>query len=452
MSAKVKLTLWSSILMVLLSALIMGIILSLSDEMIHSASKDTLETVVRSNANELEYDDGALELDDITFYENGVSIILYTESGHLIAGSYPSDFTGDLALDGSGFVEITDSDTSYYVYDYLSPVEDSRALIWVRGVIAVDELNHYFSVILSSAIFVLPLFIILTAVGCYLIAKNTFRPLDQIIATAEKIRQSEDLSLRIDLQHGSKEMMRLAHAFDTLFQRLEEVFLIEKQFSQNVSHELRTPTAVILAQCEYALSDCADMEDKEEALAVVQKQANKISKLTADLLQLVRMEQGIDQIELAPLDLSELVSLVCEEKESILPEGMSIETSLQPDITIQGNQTMCIRLVTNLVNNGVRYGKEKGVLKVFLEKSNRDVILRVQDNGIGIAPQHLTQIWNRFYQVDSARTADASASMGLGLSMVAEIAKLHEAQVGVESVLGEGSTFTVTFRDSTYLP
>ncbi len=447
MSAKLKLTLWSSTLMILLSAIIMMIILSFSDEMIHSASKDTLESVVRSNAKELEYDDGELELDDITFYENGVYIILYTEDGNIVSGSYPSGFTQEAELQNNELVEVTDQDTRYYVYDYLSSVEDSKEKIWIRGVMVVDDLTNYFSIIVKSALFILPIFIILTAAGCYLIAKKTFRPLDQIVATAENIRRSEDLSLRINLRGGSKEVVQLAHTFDTLFERLDEAFLIEKQFSQNVSHELRTPTAVILAQCEYALSDCAELEDKEEALEVVQKQANKISKLTSDLLQLVRLEQGIDKIETAQVDLSELVSIVCEEKEAILPIGMSIETSIQSHITIQGNQTMLIRLVTNLVNNGIRYGKDGGILQVSLKEFNHQIVLKVKDNGIGIESQHLGQIWNRFYQVDSARTSDSNASMGLGLSMVAEIAKVHGAQVGVESAPKQGSTFTVTFAN-----
>lgn len=446
MTAKIKLTLWSSVLMVLLSVIIMSMILSFSDDMMHSASKDTLESVVHSNASELEYDDRELEFDDVDFYKNGVHTILYTESGSILSGSYPNGFTENIDFKSGELTEVSGDDAVYYVYDYLSPVEDSKTLVWVRGVMEVDELNNYFGVIVKSAIFILPLFIILTAGGCYLIAKKTFSPLDKIVATAEGIRKSEDLSLRIDLQSGSKEMLRLSSAFDTLFERLEQSFLVEKQFSQNVSHELRTPTAVILAQCEYALGEGAQIEDKQEALEVVQKQANKISRLTSDLLQLVRMEQGIDKIEMMSVDFSELTSIVCEEKETIIPKGMSIKTFINTDIMINGNQTMLIRLVTNLVNNGIRYGKTDGTLNVFLTEQNQQVILKVQDNGIGIDEKHLGEIWNRFYRVDSARTSDDSASMGLGLSMVAEIAKLHSAKVSVDSTLNQGSTFIVIFE------
>lgn len=433
--------------MVLLSAIIMSIVLSFSDDMIHSASKDTLESVVRTNANELEYDDRALDLDDITFYQDGVYVILYSEDGVLVSGDYPNGFTLEVELAAGDIIEVTDDETGtqYYIYDYLSSVDDSSAMMWVRGVMVVDDLTNYLQTIVRITLLILPIFILLTAVGCYLIAQKTFRPLDQIVATAENIRHSEDLSLRIDLQQGSKEMLRLSQTFDGLFERLEQAFLMEKQFSQNVSHELRTPTAVILAQCEYALSACADSEDKQEALEVVQKQANKISKLTGELLQLVRMDQGIDKVEMAPVDLSELVALVCEEQETILPDGMSIQTAIQPRVVIDGNQTMLIRLLTNLVNNGVRYGKVDGVLRVSLTEVNQQVSLTVQDQGIGMDPQHLDLIFNRFYRVDSARTADDTASTGLGLSMVAEIAKLHGAQVGVQSTKGQGSTFTITF-------
>lgn len=445
MSAKLKLTLWNSLLMVVLTAMILGIILTFSDDMIHSASQQTLIDMVMENGDELEFDDGKLDLDDVTLYESGVYTLLYSTQGDYLAGSYPVGFEGDPAFENQTVTEYTVGNQTYYIYDYLSSVEDSPAQVWVRGVMAVDDLSSQYNVILKMALIALPLFVLLATGGCYLIAKQAFRPLEKIIATADHIRHNQDLSQRIALKKGSQEVRDLASAFDQLFAHLEDSFIAEQQFSQNVSHELRTPTAVILAQCEFALDQSATLADKEEALVVVQRQAGKMSKLVGDLLQLMRLERGLEQGAFDTVDLSELVEIVWEEQASIAPQGVALVPHIQGDLQVQGNQTMLIRLVSNLVSNAYRYGASGGEIIVTLAQQGSEIVLSVQDKGVGIAPEHLTRIWDRFYQVDSARTADKSQSMGLGLSMVAEIAKSHQAQVAVTSEVGQGSCFTVTF-------
>lgn len=445
LSAKLKLTLWCSLLMLLLAGIVMALILSFGDNIITTNSKSSLMKVVNENGSELEFDKRELEIDDVDFFKDGVYTILYSENGERIAGNLPATFDAEPPLLNKTITEITENNTKYYLYDWLAPVENSDKPIWVRGVISIDESAGAINSILQAVLFFLPFFVIFATVGCYFIAKHTFRPIDKIIKTAEKISCDENLSLRINLKKGSKEIYKLARTFDKMFKRLETAFESEKQFSQNVSHELRTPTAVILAHCEYALNSNASIEDKQEALEVVQKQAMKMSKLISDLLGLIRLERGIEKPEFIPIDLSELVTIVCEEKAVIALNNITLDQTIMPNIMLNANQTMMIRLVTNLVSNAFRYGKENGTVKVSLTENDHEIILTVEDDGIGIAPEHKEKIWQRFYQIDSARTAEKSESMGLGLSMVRQIAKIHNAKINLVSEVNKGSCFTVQF-------
>ncbi len=444
-SAKIRLTLFTTVLMLLMAGVLIGLMFSISDDIVSANSISQLTEVVGDNFNELEYDDGKLDLDDVDFFKKGVYTLLYSQEGEHIAGDFPEDDVSTQPFKDQETTEFTVDGTLYYIYDRLAPVEDSRSLVWMRGIIAVDEVASTTGNILQMALFSLPVFVILGAIGCYFIAKNTFRPIDKIINTAEEISESENLALRIDLKNGSPEIHKLAEAFDKMFARLESTFESEKQFTSDVSHELRTPTAVILAQCEYAIGDKIIPEDKEDALETIQRQALKMSTLITDLLNLIRLDRGVEKAEMQRINLSELVNEVCEEHKLIAPHDFKLTYNITPNISGKFDPAMVTRLLANLISNSLRYKKENGCAHVTLAETATEIVLSVKDDGIGIAKEHQEKIWNRFYQVDSSRTASQSGSMGLGLSIVAQIAKLHNAKIELESEQNNGSLFSVKF-------
>ncbi len=444
-SAKLKLTLWTTLLMLIMSVLVVVLIVFLSDTVIASNSKADLRDVVNENAQELEFDDGTLETDDIDFFKKGVYTLLYTEEGEHIAGTFPEAFASTPPFNNGVVSENTIDGTLYYFYDVLSPVQEYPLPVWVRGVIAVDPTTNTTTSILQITLLSLPVLILLGSLGCYYIAKRTFRPIDKIAQTATEISTSEDLSLRIDLKGESAEMHKLADTFNTMFERLESTFEAERQFTSDVSHELRTPTAVILAQCEYSLGENSTSEDKQEALETVQRQAFKMSRLISDLLNLIRLDGGIEKANFAQLNLSELVTDICKEHQGIIENGMQLHWDIAQNIKGNFDEAMMARLLNNLLSNAFRYGKENGTVAVLLAENDTNILLSVKDNGIGISKQQQANIWKRFYQVDPSRTAKQGGSMGLGLAMVAQIVKLHHANIEVESEIGMGSLFTVTF-------
>ncbi len=446
-SAKIRLTLFTTILMLIMASVLIALMFIISDDIVLANSIDQLTEVIDDNSDELEFEKGELDTGDVDFFKKGVYTILYTQDGEYIKGDSPETDISKVSFNDKETTEFNLDETKYYIYDRLVPVEDSSSLVWMRGVIAVDEATDATSNILQIALLSMPFFIILGAAGCYFIAKITFRPIDNIIKTTQEIGESENLSLRINLQGGSPEMQKLAQTFDKMFERLEGTFEAEKQFTSDVSHELRTPTAVILAQCEYAIGKNITLEDKEDALETVQRQALKMSNLISDLLNLIRLDRGTQKAELRKINLSELIKEICEEQKLIADSYVKLTYDIKPDINGMFDEGMINRLLCNLLNNAFYYKKEidDASVHITLNETDTQIILSVQDNGIGIAKEHQEKIWHRFYQVDSSRTKSQYGSMGLGLSMVAQIAKLHQAKILLESEVDKGSLFIIKF-------
>ena len=171
-----------------------------------------------------------------------------------------------------------------------------------------------------------------------------------------------------------------------------------------------------------------------------------MSALIAQLLMLARTAGGSQKLHWEQVDLSELAELVAEQMEETADaRHISVETSVQPGLVVQGDETLLMRLLINLLENGIKYGREGGWLRLTLTGDEDTVTGVVEDNGIGIAPEHLDKIWNRFWQADPARSTQGA---GLGLSMVKWIAEAHGGSVCVRSEPGRGTAFTFTLSRS----
>lgn len=196
------------------------------------------------------------------------------------------------------------------------------------------------------------------------------------------------------------------HAFDEMFARLEESFNRERQFASDASHELRTPIAAILTQCEYALSLPEDNAEQRMCLERIQRQAKRMSTLVSQLLELTRADQQRAAIRKESFDLSELIEVVLEQMEPQAQAcGIEFRTRLKPNLSFFGDPSLMMRLILNLVSNAIQYGRSGGFVLVSLTDDGRQAELRVEDNGIGIAPEHTPHIFERFYRADPSRSA-----------------------------------------------
>lgn len=441
LSIKVRVTLWYTLLMTVLLGAVLGLLFSLGEQQIVAASQSRLKQIVYDSLDEIEYDDGELEIDDdLRLYQNGVYVIVADESGEPIYGTFPTAFLPELRHDALQTVE-TDSGP-WVTYDVKAQIE-GRATVWVRGVMLQNEATGSLWVLLRLASVLLPLFVVLIALGGGYITYRAFKPVEQMRRTAEDIARRSDFSQRIALGNGRDELYQLGRTFDQMLDRLQEAFEREKQFTSDASHELRTPVAVITSQAEYALRHDDLSPETEQHLQVILAQAQRMSGMISQLLMLSRADRGQLKLQKEPVVLSDLAEAVCESIQDRAAErDITIHWDLEPQVTLLGDETLFMRCLLNLLDNAICYGKAGGNVWVSLERQGDHVRLRVRDDGIGIAADQLEHIWERFYQVDPARSSE-NGNSGLGLSMVRWIAEAHGGTATVESTPGQGSTFTV---------
>ena len=444
MSIKAKVTLWYTCWMLVAVGLVVFAVFSLRTQILYFSEKDLLTHTVDTSLSFAVLNDGQLDMEgEFSFLQDGVYLSFYTDNGVPLYGRVPKDFDSSLPFSADTVQEITAASTTWLVYDRLLTLNDSQSF-WARGVIAQSDHSTPFQTLLYLILLALPLLVILAAGMGYYITRRAFLPVTQIVDAAAQISSGNDLTRRINLGPGDDEIHTLARAFDHMFDRLEQTFNAERQFTSDASHELRTPVAIILSQCEYAQAHATTLEEAKKALAVNQEQAQKMSALLSQLLFLARADQGRQPIQMEQLCLSDIAGIVAEEMRIPASERqITIETEIQPDVMLCADETLMMRFFINLLSNAITYGREGGHILFRLHATSDQISGVVQDDGIGISEANLPLIWNRFYQVDPARSAEYSS--GLGLSMVKWITELHHGNISVQSQPGVGTTFSFHF-------
>lgn len=438
LSIKTRVTLWYTTLLAVLVGLVAAAVLVMSDSMEEMQAKKILENAVNHAADLLVYDGTDVTfLEPVDTYEGGIYLLFYDEKYQFLDGSWPRKFPNGIDAANHAFQAVRQGNTTYYVYDHLLEFESGG--VWIRGIYEAIGTQFILDSVVRVILIVLPTLVVLAALGGWLITRNAFRVVDELRQQADSISGGQDLSRRIPVNGERDELYHLAGTLNRMFDRLEDSFQAEQQFISDVSHELRTPTAVILAECQYALG--AEQAEQTAALEVIQRQGKRMSRMTEEMLTLSRMEQGQTQLAREETDLTELVEVICEDQQELLPEHLTLRWELEP-VTAEVHQDMMIRLVINLLNNAVRYAKSE--ILVTLTCHHDTVTLTVADDGVGIEPEHQKRIFQRFYQVDGAR-ARKSGGLGLGLAMCDQIIRQHGGRISVESTPGEGSRFFVTF-------
>lgn len=438
LSVKLRMTVWLTLLTGLLAVLLLGFMLSISRVVAVQTSMTQLSQTLRSNLAQTGMDNGRLVLGEgFRFYQNGVSTLIYSREEALLAGQLPVTFVASEAFQ-NGLTRVADGGgEQYLVLDLWLPMgwEDG---VWLRGLMEVPDNSQTTGALLRVALIVMPIFMALAALGSYWIARRSFRPLDSITAAAASINEAQDLSRRIGLPPGRDEFSRLAGTFDQLFQRLEKSFESEKQFASDASHELRTPVSIIKGACEYAEKYDETPEERQETIAMIHRQADKMSQLISQLLSMTRLEQGTEPTRLEQVNLNSLIRTLCKEQ-GYDPGRVTLE--LDEDSMAEADPTLMTRLVQNLVENGLKYSGPDGHVWVSVRQSGGEILLEVRDNGEGIPAEEQEKIWQRFYRADTARSGEGGA--GLGLSIVQQIAQLHGGCMTLESVPRVGSAFTL---------
>lgn len=441
-SIKLKIGLWYMGIMILLVFSSLAIVFYISENIIHSSVRTYLKDVVIHRIDYLTIKNGEIIIDSNfdTMIQN-VEIAIYDKDFKFLYGNSPNGFEMDNRKSKDDEIMIIRSNNQkWYVYNKTIELGD-YGKVWIRGVMPNIGQSSAIETVIQISFVILPFFLILSAIGGYIITKNAFTPIEKIRRIAEKINEGNDLSQRINLGKGDDELHTLANTFDVMFDRLQTSFENEIQFTSDVSHELRTPITVILTQAEYGKDSISSVEDAQKSFGIIEKEGQKMSKLVSQLLTLARMERGRQKLNIENINLSELLEIIIETQTlSAKTKNIKFVTKIMPEIYANIDEMMIMRVFTNLISNAISYGKQNGTITVELFLQENRIVSKISDDGIGISEDKLDKIWLRFYQVDLSKNGDNS---GLGLSMVKKIIELHKGEIFVESELGKGTTFTI---------
>ncbi|HJS50453.1 MAG TPA: ATP-binding protein [Pyrinomonadaceae bacterium] len=226
--------------------------------------------------------------------------------------------------------------------------------------------------------------------------------------------------------------------------RLEKLERVRQEFLSNISHELRTPLTSILAFVE-TLEDGAidDTQNNRKFLGVIRRNAERMNALISDILELSLIESGRVMIEKRYIHVSSIVEDIFASLSSKARDrSVTLENLIPPEGTVFADSARIEQMLTNLIDNGIKFNRAGGSVTVALKPMDESSILTVSDTGEGILPDHQTRIFERFYRADRSRAREVGGT-GLGLSIVKHLARLHGGEVRVSSRLTEGCVFSI---------
>jgi two-component system phosphate regulon sensor histidine kinase PhoR len=250
-----------------------------------------------------------------------------------------------------------------------------------------------------------------------------------------------NLSIRIT-PYGEGLMLLLAQDITERY-RAEQV---RKDFVANVSHELRTPLTVISGFIENMQmeenSDC--IKQWQKPLALMEQQALRMQHIVEDLLLLARLDGSTEEAPLNPIHIKDMCEAMLLEAQALAADKLDIALHISSQRDILGDATQLRSAFTNLIANAVNYTPEGGNIRITWQDEGTGSILAVEDDGEGIAPQHVGRLTERFYRVDAGRSRE-NGGTGLGLAIVKHILQVHGANLEINSIVGKGSRFICRF-------
>ena len=319
----------------------------------------------------------------------------------------------------------------------------------VYAVVQVGESLFSLSTTLRSVVIellIIGIFVLLLSfIGSYWLAVRSFAPVEKMTSIARRIEAVGDLHERVPVPRTQDELQKLALTFNEMIERLEKSFARQRRFVADASHELRTPVAAIRSMTDVTLASSAAVSADEYRVVLhdVNVEAERLGHLISDLLSLARADENKLPLELESLRLDRLVVDVAATMELLATEkDINLAVEADEPATVLGDEARLIQVIMNLVDNAINYTNAGGNIALQVHVKGDTVYLNVSDTGIGIQPEHLEHIFERFYRVDPARS-HAAGGTGLGLSIVDWVVHAHNGAISVVSTSGQGTTFTV---------
>jgi len=331
----------------------------------------------------------------------------------------------------------TDTNTLAYAA-YLDSSAESPVILYLFS--PLYPVSSTISILQRQLVYVMIISLILAFVISFYLSNRITRPIRNITSSAKKLAEG-NYGIVFTGGHYT-EIVNLADTLTYTSYRLEKTDTLQKDLMANVSHDLRTPLTMVKSYAEMIRDLSGDNPEKRAAhLQVIIEEADRLNKLVSDMLTLSRVQSGALPLEKSQFQIRETLesllqaySLICEQ------EGYQIQLNCREDLTIYADEAKIRQVVSNLLNNAVKYcGEDKLVIVSVFESENR-LRFEITDHGMGIPKDEVEQVWERYYKASTNHVRSTSGT-GLGLAIVKEILLLHNAKFGVLSQTGKGSTF-----------
>ncbi len=438
-------TIWllSEIIMFSLMTLFVQLYITQSVEL---AVRSSLSRQITSLSEHIVSDHGKLRVDESKIEKKypDMYIVVIDGKGNVLWGSAPDGVRIDTKR-AFAPAKIMAEKVSYYYID-----RDIKYTMSDNGFVRayVSEKDVLSSYIPMRVIFfggVVLVFAVFTIAMLY--ALKQFQHSVKIMETSvAKIGTSQQSDKHMEETGHYKEINSLIKANNRMLDRMNEIFNQQEQFSSDVAHELKTPITVIKAQSQYALHNMELTAEEKKTFEVILKQAQKMQELVITLLMLSRLESG-DKEEMQELiDLTEIVSAVCEAEQYKLSD-CHIRFRITDSNTAEtsGNINLVTIAVTNLISNAVKFSRDHGIIEVETGEKDGFAFVKVTDHGIGMTEDEQKKVFTRLFKSDSSRNSNG---YGLGMPIALKIAKKHGGTIQVESKLGMGSCFILYLAKS----
>ncbi|MDA0323123.1 MAG: ATP-binding protein [Verrucomicrobia bacterium] len=301
---------------------------------------------------------------------------------------------------------------------------------------------HHFELIdtmLAGLAVVLPVGILIAIFLGRALSRRVVDPMNKIAATARRVEHG-DLGARIENLPTGDEVEYVVNVLNATLEKLQTSFERIQQFSADVAHEFKTPLTAMRGDMEVSLRKPRSAEEYQATLARCIEEIADLNRFIESLLVLATPDEGRARQRFRTVDLGELLGEVQEHLEAFAEtQNVRLETTGDGAATVLGDRALLHQLLYNLVHNAIKFSSPGDIVKVSSTCRQGDVQIEVVDSGCGIPEEHVDKIFDRLYQADSSR----NVGHGLGLAIVKWIAELHRGAISVQSLPGEGSSFTV---------
>ena len=321
------------------------------------------------------------------------------------------------------------------IYGFISPTE-----VFQFG-LSLEHNEEYLEVFRNLLfLLMIPLFVFSALIGWFM-SRQALQGVEEVTLTAIDISKGS-YDKRVQVKRRSYEVDRLANTFNSMLDRIQALLKSMREMTDNIAHDLRSPLTRIRGIAEMTLFSKNSIKDYENMAASTVEECDNLIEMINTMLDITETEAGVGEFNIEKVNLSKLIQDACELFRPAADEkGVNIITILPDKLHCQGDSNKLQRLVTNLLENSIKYTEPEGSVTISASLDNGQVNIVFEDTGIGISEKDLPKIFERFYRCDVSRT---EAGIGLGLSLAKAIANAFGGDIRVESAMNKGSSFLVT--------